>query len=184
MKTKGILFIGILILMLFTSCEEFENMFDQFGVTVNTDYYEVDMVIPPAPAGLEVNLQQIMQNDIEETIADQGYGEVTVKSIKVVDASIEVMEDSRIPNLNAIGSVITKISTSSLPEVTLISLVNETPDATLLPMESDDLEVSSYMQEETYNLSVYGSLVEATTDTLHVKGRIKYRIDLDVQTTQ
>jgi hypothetical protein len=182
MKAKGILLMIILFTTLFISCEEIENMFDKFGVTVNTDYYNVDITIPPAPAGIKVNFQQIMQNDIDRTLENQGYGEATVKSIIVVDASLEVMEDSNVPTLNSVESVITKISTETLPEATLISCINNTPDATLLPMESENLEVSNYMQGPSYILTVYGTLKETTTDTLHIIGRIKYQLDLDVQT--
>jgi hypothetical protein len=181
MKTKGILLIGIFLMALFTSCEELETMFDEFGITVNSDVYEIDIVIPPAPAGTAVNFKQIMQNDIDQTLENQGYGDATVKSIKVINASIEVMEDSQVTNLNSVESVITKISTETLPETTLMTCINNTPDAILLPMEPENLEVSNYMQEPEYNLIVYGTLREATTDTLHITGKIQYQIDLNVK---
>jgi hypothetical protein len=182
MKTKGIFTVGLLAGTFLTSCDELNSMLDEFGLTINTHYYEVEMIIPPSPAGLDITMQQIMENDIQQTLQDQGYGNATVKSIKVADASLQVMEDSNVPNLNAIESISANISTDNVPEVTFLSCVNTVPDATVLPFESDNTELSSYLEDPQYILTVHGILKEDITDTLHIKGLVKYQIALDVQT--
>jgi hypothetical protein len=182
MKTMGILLMGIVAMILFTSCEELTNMLDEFGMTVNTEYYEVDLLIPPAPAGTEMTVQHVMENDIEQTLQSEGYGNATIKGIKVIDASIKVQENSQVSTLNAIESVISNISTNNLPAVTLLTCTNNQPDASSLPMESDAADVSNFMQNSEYNLATLGRLKETLSDTLRIQILIKYQITFDVHT--
>jgi len=177
----GILLLGIVAMIFLTSCEELNNVLDEFGVTINTEYYEVEIIIPPAPAGTEVTVQQAMQNDIEQTIVSEGYGEATVKSIKVNDALIRVQENSQVLTLNSIESIITGISTYNLTEVTLLMCTNNLHDAVSLPMEPSGIDVSGYMQDNEYFLSIQGRLKETLTNTLRIQFLIKYQISLDVQ---
>jgi hypothetical protein len=184
MKTMGILLMGILAVMLLTSCEQVSSLFDDFGVTTYTDYYVVDVIIPPAESGSELSVQHPVQNDIEQVITEQGYGEATVTSITVDDAYMIVVEDSRIPTMNSIQSVNTLISTESLPEATMLTCTNNQADATELPMEDSGLNVSSYMQGPEYILTIKGNLKETTTDILHIQGLVKYKVELEVKKEQ
>jgi hypothetical protein len=180
MKAWYIVIIGLA--MLFTGCEEMENMFDEFGVSMNTEYYQVEVIIPPAPSGIEITIYSLMETNLDQMLESKGYRDATVNSIRVLDADIEVAEDSKIRNLNPVETIVTRMLTEFLPEVTVATYKNTVTDAVSAPMETEDTDVSAYMEDEEYILSTSGMLRETTTDTLRLRGRIRYRLGLTVRT--
>ena len=185
MKTKGII-IGILLAAVLCSCEDFEidGLFEDFGLGFNTAYYEVEFDIPPAPAGLEISVVTPMQFDLEGELAANGYENVTVNSIQILDASLEVNEGSNVPNLNALDHINASVSTSVLPQEAIASVENTAPDQTVLPMETTDTDLTDYLSSEEYNLATTGMLKENLTDTLKMKVLVRYRVSLHVSTLE
>ena len=185
MKAKGILIVMAGAALLFgTACEEMGDMFSDYGVKTTSDYYSIELAIPPAPAGVQVYVHTLMQSDIESMLSAYSESEVTVNKIEVLDAFIEVMEESNIPNLNAVESITTSISTSMLEEQIIASCTNTLSDADRLPMEVEPVDIAGYMGASEYYLTNYGMLREATTDTLWIRGQIRYQLSLTVKNVE
>jgi hypothetical protein len=182
MKIKRFFVLMVIGWAFFTSCEELEGLLDEFGATVETDYYEVDLVIPPAPSGIEVSVHNLIQSDLDDVLAQKGFPGATINTIKVLDASLLVTENSPIDNLDAIETVRNGISTEALPEAIIASCKNTTPGAVELPMDTPDTDLSDYMVNDEYTLTTYGMLKENTTDTLCIRGKIRYQLSLTVNT--
>jgi hypothetical protein len=140
------------------------------------------MIIPPAPAGIEVSVHNLIQSDLDEVLTEKGFSGATINTIKVLDAALEVTETSPIENLDAVESVRNAISTEILPEEIIASCKNNTPGAAELPMDTPDVDLSDYMARDEYTLTTYGMLKETTTDTLCIKGKIRYQLSLIVST--
>ncbi len=183
MKKREVLLaivLGIIALGISTSCEEIDGLFEDVGVTITSDFYEMEFAIPSAPAGIPVILQTTMETDIKEIAAAKGYPDATINYVKVHEAIMEVTEKSNVPNLNAIDTIGISISNNLLSEKTIAYVKNNVPDAGSLPMETPDVDISDYLESVTYNLANYAMLKETLADTLWVKGRIRYTIRLAI----
>lgn len=185
MRGKKILGLAAIIAgLLTTSCEELENMFDEFGVKVNSEYYTVELAIPPAPAGMQVYVHTLMQSDLDQIIEEYGDATATLQKVEVTEAYIEVMDRSKVKDLNAVKSVTTTLSTENLTEVTIASVINDAREAIMLPMEIHETDITDYVDTEEYILTNYGELQETLTDTLWVRGKMRYQLTLNVTTTE
>jgi hypothetical protein len=172
--------LGIIALGISTSCEEIDGLFEDIGVTITSDFYEMEFAIPPAPSGIPVILQITMETDIKEIAAAKGYPDATINYVRVQDAIMEVSEKSNVPNLNAIDTLGISISNNLLNEKNIAYVKNNLPDAGSLPMETPNIDISDYLESVTYNLTNYTMLKETPADTLWVKGKIRYKIRLTI----
>jgi hypothetical protein len=180
MRAIWILTVMTGMILLSTGCEEMNSMLDQFGVRINSDYYEFELAIPPAPAGIGINMDILMQSDIDKILADYGDASASVEKVVVSEAYIEVMDKSPVRNLNAVGSITTKLSTDELAEITIGTIYYKTADAEQLPMEIADADITNYVETAEYRLINYGVLRETTSDTLWLRARLKYELHLNV----
>ena len=183
MKAKGVLLgiiLGVIAIGLFTSCEELDGLLEDIGVTLTTDYYEMEFIIPPAPAGIPVEMMTTMEANLDEVITSNGYNNATVNSVEVEDAIMGVTEKSNVSNLNAIDTLSISVSTDQLSETAIAHCKNTIIDAETLSLETRSVNVNSYIESEQYNLITYGMLKESLTDTLWLTARIRYKVKLTI----
>ena len=173
---------GIAIIGMFSSCEDVGGLFEDFGLTLTSDYYESEFAIPPVQAGTAFSTETIFREDLDSLLAKHGYENVTVNSVKVLNALILVSEKSRVANLNAIDTVSISASTDQLEERTVAYQKNTEIDATSLFMLMPEADVTPYIESEACNLTYFGGLKENIEDTLWVTAKIQYEIKFTVKT--
>jgi hypothetical protein len=175
MKLKGTI-LGILVVILFAGCETFDGFLEDFGVTVTTDYIEVEIMVPPAPAGFPIVISSDVQSDLESLLADKGYTNATVQNLKLADVILEVDETSPVGNFNSIDTLSTSIETTELPQKNVANCKNEQADADILNMNTSNADLLNYVKNNSYSLHTSGMLKEHLTDTLRMKGKINFRV--------
>ena len=177
-----IFILGILIAWFLSSCEKIniDGLMEDFGLDFSTDYYEIPLIIVPAPAGFQVSFSTPMQSDMDNLLAARGYSNATITSIQMADASMTIDEKSNITNFNAVELITTSISTPVLPEEMIASFENTLEDAENVTMETPGTELADYLTNDEYILVTTGKLKEDLTDTLRIKGKIRYRISFNI----
>lgn len=187
MKKRGIMpgiIAGIAIIGLFSSCEEIDGLFEDFALTITSDYYETEIAIPPVEAGTAFSTETVFREDLENLLAEHGYGNATINSVNILDAMIEVSGKSRIETLNAIDTVSISASTAQLIERTIACQKNNQVNATFLSLDISDSDVTSYIESEACNLTYFTGLKENIDDTLWVSAKIQYEINFTVETLE
>lgn len=162
----------------YSSCE---SLMDQFGVPVDSGYYEFEMIIPPTGAGEELLIENELPGEVDEILTENNQSGATVKSVVVKEASVRINENSRVSNFNAIESFYITLLTGGVSSDTIASVLNNSEDAVELPMETGEINVAEFLESDEYSLFIHGALAEEIADTLLVTGRVRYEIVLGLE---
>lgn len=165
-----------MIALMTTSCD---NLFDDVGLSVYSGYYEIDVLVPPAEACYHEFSQNLMYTDVEDILEKEGQQGKNIKQIKVHELNLNIMEKSTIENFDAVEFLCAEISEGT--DYDTIACVFNIPDnVSTISMDIVQNNVKDYVSMEEYNIIMTGNLREELTDTLWVKGKVKYEIILGI----
>jgi hypothetical protein len=173
-QIKAISVIAILSVVLFTSCDE---LYDEFGLSVKTDYVEMEFSIYPSEAGDYVFTQEIIADDIDSILTANGSSRDKLQSITVVDGFIETTSYSVEPDFSKFSSMWVVLRTGAVADT--IAWNFEIPEnSSIVDFNLTNNDISEYIDNEMYNLDVWAVLDEEMTDTLIFKAMIRYELNL------
>lgn len=173
---RGIIITGIVLLgaTLLTSCEDLLN---ELGIIVESDYYETEIIIPPTSDGEYYLADAIMKADIEQALEDAGEDRAAIiKYITVSEAWVIVNENSPIADLSVVDAVIGSIAAEGYDSDTVAFAENNGAAVTEIELEVNPIDVALYLESESFAYAVHGKLNGPLTDTLKLTARLKFDI--------
>jgi len=174
-KVKNTPITGLLVLMLitFTGCEE---MMDQFGFNIDSDYYTFEIKVLPTPAGEKIFSEEAFPDDIDSLIGVAGNGG-SLKSAYIKEAFVEIVDTTGVQNFNAFKSLMSRVNNGGVMDT--IAWKNNIPDGMrIIHFDFTDDDMVQYLENNVYTFEVGGVLEEAVEDTIIIKGKVKYEIML------
>jgi len=153
-----------------------DDMFDQMGLTVYSDYQEFTYTLMPAYAGeyeIGKTFSAINTDSIASTL-DSGF----VRDIKLCDAAIEIISIDSTQNFDAFESLEAVISADAFPEV-VVGIIPEVPDsATKLVFNLTDENILEYMGGYEYVLKIRGMLEGNLETSMDIAVRFRFKIGI------
>ena len=169
---------GIIVLVIVTTISfSCDGLFDDVGLSIYSGYYEIEVPIPPAEAGYQEYTHSILQTDLDEILEKEGQEGKNIKEIKVHELTLEVMDKSVAPDFNSVSYLCALINDGQLTDT--IACGYDIPyGVSEIEMNVEKSNVKRYLDLDEYNITMNGELRETLSDTLWVKGMVKYEIIL------
>ena len=171
-STIGYLAIAI-VAVIFSGCED---LYNQLGMSVYSDYQEFEYTLLPAPSGeylIEETFDAVNTDSISASV-DSGF----VREVNLSDVTIEIINNDGTLNFDAFESFEAVISSDNMTE-TVAGMINQVPDnATLLTFDITDDNLLEYMGGEEYVLKIRGVLDKDLETSLDILVRFRFKIGI------
>lgn len=164
----------IMVALLSSSCDE---LLDDLGFDITTDYYEFEITILPTLAGEQVFSEEVFPNDLDSIIDANGQNIADLNEVFVRDAKIEIMNKGEGKNFDAFASITAEgVFGNKVTELAIANNIQDGVDQLIFDVTDENL--TEFLNEQEYQLKVKGYLDQELTDTLVVKGKIRYDVGL------
>ncbi len=176
MKTsKSILgtFLALCILAFFTSCEELLN---QAGISVFSNYQKIDVPVDQLPAGEYEFLNFMEPINLDSMMSVSGYQ--NINKVSLYEANLEITDSLENQNFNAFKSFQVVVSGNDLPEVTIAELAEVPDGVTKINLNIIDIDLLQYMHGVNYELKIRGVLEEDLNSPMVIIGSVRYKVGL------
>ncbi|NBC82809.1 MAG: hypothetical protein GVY19_05450 [Bacteroidetes bacterium] len=179
-STTLVLLLLVSTIVLFTACEELGEQFgEEFGLSLDTDYYTFDLDVLPTPAGEKIFTEDVFPSDIDSVMDAAGATRNQLQSAYVKEAYVQFKASDTVHNFNAFKSIVALVDYDGLTD-TLAWIDNIPENARKLRFEVTDQNVVEYLDQNEYSYLVKGVLKNAISDTLYIEGKIKYELNVGI----
>lgn len=174
---------GLLVFIL-SGCEE---LLDKIGVTINSDYTEIDFTVNPDVAGTYTETLEVVDSDLDSLIEAEGQNVGELNSVKIKDAAIQVLGIGNLDefgsfvltgdgNLDPFGSFLLTIEAPG-KEVITIAEVTEVPSGiTEMPLTKQETDLSDYLKSDQYTIKVKTVLDQDLETHMNMRARVRFEI--------
>ena len=155
-----------------TSCEDLMN---QFGMTINSDVYEIERTIEPQPAGTYEYIESAIASEIEKVLDENGRTLEELESVDVSMVTLEILDEGL--TFEAFKSFEFVLSTSQVAEK-VVAYIDNIPDtAKFLTLNIDPINVMDYITADEFNIKLIAVQDKDLTDTLNILGKVKFGLN-------
>jgi hypothetical protein len=166
---KFMLLIPILfvtVILLFSGCKKIT---DKLDITITTDETEITFTVNPSPAGDYTFIQDSLQSDLDQQIANNGGDASKIKSVTVNECNFDVVTPDRF--LDEFKSVELDLNSTKVAwkDNIPVSSISEK-----LIIAHDDL--NSILHKDMYTVTAKGTLDQELKTAITIKARIKYSV--------
>lgn len=175
MNTKkliyGLLFAGLVIV--FSSCEDFMN---QFGISLNSDVYEIERTVDPQPAGTYEYIESAIVSAIEALVEENGHTLEEMESVNVNRVTLEIIDEGK--TFEAFESFEFVLSSNEVDEV-VVAFIDDIPDtANFLNLNISSIDVMNYVTSETFNIKLISVQDKEILEPLNILGKVSFSLNL------
>jgi len=164
-----IVFAG-LILLTFSGCEE---LLDKIGVTINTDYTEIDFTVNPDQAGTYTETAEIVDSDLDSLIEAEGQDLGELNSVKIKDATIQVMGEG---NLDPFESFLMTIEAPGKEKITIAEVTSVPTGLTEMPLTKEETDLSDFLKSDQYTIRVKTVLDQDLETHMNMRVRVRFEV--------
>jgi hypothetical protein len=162
--------LAVIVLLAFSGCEELLN---KIGVTLNSDYTDIDFTVNPDKAGTYMETIEIVDSDLDSLIEAEGQNMGELNSVKIKDATIQVMGEG---NLDPFKSFLFTIEAPG-KEIIKIAEVTEVPTGlTEMPLTKEEVDLSDYLKSDQYTIKVKTVLDQDLETHMNMRARVRFEI--------
>jgi hypothetical protein len=161
---------AVIVLLAFSGCEELLN---KIGVTINSDYTDIDFTVNPDKAGTYMETIEIVDSDLDSLIEAEGQDMGELNSVKIKDALMQVRGEG---NLDPFKSFLLTIEAPG-KEVVKIAEVTEVPAGlTEMPLTKEEVDLSDYLKSDQYTIKVKTVLDQDLETHMNMRARVRFEI--------
>jgi hypothetical protein len=168
---KSISFVAVagLLLFLVSAC----SLLDKVGVTINSDYTNIDFTANPDQAGSYFETVQVVDSDLDSLIKAEGHKVGDVNEVKIKEAIIQVMDGG---NLDPFESFLLTLEAPGKDVVT-IAQVNSVPAG--LPeisLVNEEVDLTDYLKSDQYTIRVKTVLDQDLETPRLLRAKVRFEI--------
>ena len=158
--------------MLFTvfACEDLLN---KVGVTINSDYTTIDFTVNPDQAGTYFETVQVVDSDLDSLIEAEGQNVGEVNSVKIKDASIQVMDGG---NLDPFESFLLTLEAPGKAVVTIAEVTSVSTGLTEIALINEEVDLTDYLKSDQYTIKVKTVLDQDLETPRNLRAKVRFEI--------
>jgi hypothetical protein len=162
---------SLLLLLVIGGCE---NLLD---FSFDTDYSSVTFIVNPEEAGNYVESYQYLKTDLDSIVASEGKNLADLESVKIKDATVEVIGDG---NFDPVESIEITIEAEGLDKIVFASKTNVEEGLTFANLDYYEGELKGYLEADEYKLTITLHLDEDLEEAMQIQAQIKYKITVGI----
>ncbi len=157
--------------IILNSCEDLLN---QAGLNLFSDYQDVEFTIEPMAAGEYSIVETMDAINVDSIISDSDAP--NVEELVLHEATLEIKNQGGTQNFDAFESFEAIVASDAFSEITVASITNIPDGLDKLTLDIIDTNLINYVDGEEYTLKVRSVLDKELTDTINILGKVKYKI--------
>jgi hypothetical protein len=159
-----------LMLVSFSSCEDLLN---QIGVTINSDYTYVDFNVNPDKAGTFFETVDVEESNLDSIIEAEGQNIGELNSVKIKDAGIQVTDNG---NLDAFESFKITIEAAGKDPVTVAEVTTVPDGISEIALTKEAVDLSEYLKSDQYTIKVKTVLDQDLETQRSMRAKVRFEI--------
>jgi len=150
-----------------------ENLLDKVGVTINSDYTQVDFTVNPDQAGTYSEVVRVVDSDLDSLIEAEGQNIGEINSVKIKDAFIQVMDGG---NLDPFESFLITLEAPGKSVVTVAEVTSVSAGLTEITLINEEVDLTDYLESDQYTIKVKTVLDQDLETPRLLRAKVRFEI--------
>jgi hypothetical protein len=150
-----------------------EDLLNKVGVTIDSDYTNIDFTANPDQAGAYFETVQVVDSDLDSLIEAEGQNVGEVNSVKIKDAGIQVMDGG---NLDPFESFLLTLEAPGKAVVTVAEVTSVAAGLTEISLINEEVDLTDYLKSDQYTIKVKTVLDQDLETPRNLRAKVRFAI--------